>query len=91
MRRSEGGRRVYGADELERPKARTDANIRAVTIAHAAQRDGRPLTDAERQREYALVKVEEVLTPEQIKQRDINYYAGLYAKGALDSKVAVAA
>ncbi len=26
-----------------------------------------------------------------IKQRDINYYAGLYAKGALDSKVAVAA
>ena len=26
-----------------------------------------------------------------IKQRDINYYAGLYAKGALDPKTAVAA
>ena len=26
-----------------------------------------------------------------IKQRDINYFAGLYAKGALDAKVAVAA
>jgi hypothetical protein len=26
-----------------------------------------------------------------IKQRDINYYAGLYAKGALDPKAAVAA
>jgi fructose-bisphosphate aldolase class II len=26
-----------------------------------------------------------------IKQRDINYYAGLYAKGVLDAKTAVAA
>ena len=26
-----------------------------------------------------------------IKQSDINYYAGLYAKGALDPKTAVAA
>lgn len=30
-----------------------------------------PLTAAERQREYDLVKVEEVLTPEQIKLRDV--------------------